>query len=136
MSSNLMTITEIHEFGVQAVFEYLKKEKYEIQAVNTNISTNPQIVAKKNKQLNFIVVRTALYPDKGKIENDQVALHCIAHAEKNNALCRFASVGIANSAGTNDAEMAIPVKGAGYYVSFEGLEFLARSDRVKVFNKN
>ena len=119
-----MTQSEIHDFGVEAVFGFLKKQNYEIDTVNTDITKNPQIVAKRNGQLHFIIVRTACYPSKGKIESDQLTLQFIEHADKNKAVCYFASVGIANSDGKNDLEMAIPVKGAGYYVSFDGLEIL------------
>lgn len=132
MTQKLMTATEIHEFGIQAVFEHLKKEGHEIVSVNTDVSSNPQIVSKKNGQLEFIVVRTACYPSKGEIESDKIAMHCIEQADKHKATLYFASVGIANSQGKNDAEMAIPVRGAGFYVAFEGLVFLTRSDRVKV----
>lgn len=132
MSEELMTIAEIHDFGVEVVFNYLKKEGHEIVSVNTDIEVNPQIVAKKNGQLEFIIVRTACYPSKGQVENDQVAARCASHAHKNKAICYFASVGIANANAKNDSEMAIPVKGAGFYVSFEGLQTLTLSDTASV----
>ena len=132
MAQELMTTSEIHDFGIEVAFNYLKKEGHEIVSVNTNIALNPQIVAKKNGQLEFIVVRTACYPSKGEIENDQIAFQCIAHADKQKATCYFASVGIANADGKNEAEMAVPIKGAGFHVSFAGLLILTRSDRVRV----
>jgi hypothetical protein len=131
-----MTSEEIHEFGIRTVFDYIKKEGHEIVSVNADVSLNPQIIAKKNGQLEFIVVRTACYPSKGEIENNKVAMNCIEHADKHKATLYFASVGIANSQGKSDAEMAVPVKGAGYYVAFEGLVLLTRSDRVKVMNRS
>lgn len=132
MARELMTAAEIHDFGIEVVFNYLKKEGHEIVSVNTDVGVNPQVIAKKNGQLEFIVVRTACYPSKGQIENDQIASQCIAHADKLKATCYFASVGIANANGKSDAEMAVPLKGAGFHVSFEGLLILTRSDRVKV----
>ena len=131
MAKELMTKSEMHDFGIEVVCNYLKKDGHEIVSVNTDIALNPQAVARKNGQLEFIIIRTAFYPLKGAIESDQIAAHCIEHAEKHNAICYFASVGLANADGKNDAEMAIPVKGAGYYISFEGLVILARSDRVE-----
>ena len=118
-----MTNAEIHNFGVEIVFGFLQKEGHEIVAVNTDLLVNPQIVAKKDGQIEFVVVRTTCYPHKGVLELS-VKENCIAHAEKSGAICYFASVGIANSAGTNDVEMAQPVKGAGFHVAFNGIELL------------
>ena len=118
-----MTKAEIHDFGVEVVFGFLQREGHEIVAVNTDPSVNPQIVAKKDGQLEFVVVRTACYPDKGLLDPSN-KISCIEHAEQSGAICYFASVGIANAAGTNDVEMALPVKGAGYYVAFNGIELL------------
>ena len=118
-----MTKAEIHDFGVEVVFGFLQREGHEIVAVNTDPSVNPQIVAKKDGQLEFVVVRTACYPDKGLLDPSS-KINCIEHAEKSGAICYFASVGIANASGTNDAEMALPVKGAGYHVAFNGIELL------------
>lgn len=136
MAKELMSTSEIHDFGIEVVFNYLKKEGHEIVSVNTDIALNPQVVAKKNGQLEFIIVRTACYPSKGQIENDQMALHCIEHADKHKAICYFASVGIANAEGKTDAEMAVPVKGAGYHISFEEIVILTRSDRGKVWSRS
>ena len=132
MAKKLMTKSEMQDFGIEVVCNYLKKDGHEIVSVNTDIALNPQAVARKNGHLEFIIVRTACYPSKGQIESDEIALHCIEHAEKHKAICFFAGVGIANADGKNDAEMAVPVKGAGYYISFEGLLILTRSDRVKL----
>ena len=118
-----MTKAEIHDFGVEVVFGFLQREGHEIVAVNTAPSVNPQIVAKKDGQLEFVVVRTACYPDKGVIDAPAKA-DCIEHAVKSGAICYFASVGIANASGSNDAEMALPIKGAGYHVAFNGIELL------------
>ena len=134
MAKELMTVSEIHDFGIEIVFNYLKEEGHEIMEVNTDIAMHPQIVATKNGELKFIIVRTACYPSKGQIENDQVASQCLAHADKHKATYYFASVGIANADGADDAEMAVPVKGAPFHVAFEGLLILTRSDRVKVID--
>ena len=121
--TELMNIAEIHDFGVEVVFGFLQREGHEIVAVNTDPAINPQIVAKKDGQLEFVVVRTACYPAQGTLEPLGRA-KCIEHADKSGAICYFASVGIANASGANDAEMACPVKGAGYHVAFKGIELL------------
>ena len=133
MAKELMTAAEIHDFGIEIVFGYLREEGYEIVEVNTDLAMHPQIVATKNGELKFIIVRTASYPSKGQIENDQEASQCFAHADKRGATCYFASVGIANADGADDAEMAVPVKGAPFHVSFDGLVILTSADRVKVW---
>lgn len=43
----LMSQAEIHDFGVEIVFVCIKKEGYTIEAVNTDPSKNPKIVARK-----------------------------------------------------------------------------------------
>ena len=136
MAQELMTASEIHDFGVEIVFNYLKEEGHEIVAVNTEIGINPQIAATKDGELEFIIVRTACYPSKGQIENDQVASQCLAHADKQKATCYFASVGIANADTENDAELGVPVKGAPFHVAFEGLAILTSADRVKVLGES
>lgn len=125
----LMTAAEIHDFGVEVVFKYLRDEDYEILAVSTALGVNPQITARKAGKLAFIVVRTACYPGKGRIASKAEAMQCIAHADKHRAICYFASVGIANASGAPDQEMSQPVKGAGFHVAYEGLVVLTSSDR-------
>ena len=121
MAKELMTASEIHDFGVEIVFDYLRNEGHEIVAVNTEIGMNPQVIATKDGELEYIIVRTACYPSKGQIENDQEVFWCLAHADKHEATCYFASVGIANSEGTTEEEMIVPVKGVAYHVAFDGL---------------
>jgi hypothetical protein len=121
--ADVMTEAEIHDFAVEVVVGYLRREGHQIVAVNAELGANPQIVAKKNNQLEFVVVRTACYPQKGTL-NASFKPKCIAHAEGSAAICYFASVGIANSSGKSDAEMAVPIKGVGFYVAFDGIELL------------
>ena len=119
----IMSKSEIHHFGVEVVFGFLKKDGHEIVGVNTDLSVNPQVVAKKDGQLEFIIIRTECYPNKGTLDSSTKAL-CIERALAAGAICYFASVGIVNASGKNDAEMSLPVKGAGYHVAFNGIEFL------------
>jgi hypothetical protein len=129
-----MTDEEIHDFGIEIVFNQLKKEAYKIQSVNTKFGVNPQIIAKKGTQLAFIAVRTACYPEKGKLE-ESVHFQMIEHADKHGAIPYFASVGIANANAKTEDEMRVPVKGAGFHVAYEGMQIITRSDRVKILNE-
>ena len=131
----IMTEEEIHDFGTEIVLGQLKKEGYEIENVSTKIGVNPQIIAKKDGKLAFIAVRTACYPEKGEIE-EAVHFQMMEHAKKYDATPYFASVGIANSDGKTDEEMSVPVRGAGFHVSYKGLLIITDSAHVKIWDEN
>ena len=128
-----MTIAEIHDFGIEIVFNQLKKEGFEIQGVNTDIGMNPQIIAKKGSQLVFIAVRTACYPEKGQLE-ESAHFQMIEHADKHGAIPYLASVGISNANAKTAEEMSVPIKGGGFHVAYQGMLIITRSDRVKILD--
>ena len=130
-SPQIMTKEEIHNFGIEVVFNYMKEEGYEIEGVDDTIGVNPQIIAKKNDKLVFVAVRTSCYPNKGKLEN-HIHHKMIKQAEQHNAIPYFASVGIINSDGKTEEEQSTPVKGAGFYISFDGLLIITTKDKVKI----
>lgn len=120
----LMTSQDIHAFGVEIVFKQLEKDGWTIQStdVEGDITSEPQIVAAKDGELAFFVIRTGMYPGRGRFEEGQEAFNTLVrHAAEHGASCYFASVGIANSNGTTDEEMAVPIKGVAYNVQFDGL---------------
>jgi hypothetical protein len=120
----LMSRKDIHAFGVEIVFKQLEKDGWVIQSadVEADMRTEPQLVAAKDGELAFFVVRTGLYPGRGRFEEGQEAFDTLVrHAAEHGASCYFASVGIANSNGTTDEEMALPVRGAAFNVQFDGL---------------
>ena len=102
-----MTSEEIHDFGVEIVARHLEKEGHEIKDLNSDLGKNPQIVAEKDGRLFFIAVRTACYPEKGKLE-DFIHFQMLEHADKHHAIPYFASVGIANAEAKTEAEMSVP----------------------------
>ena len=128
-SQEIMTEGEIHEFGIQIVAEQLEKEGYEIQSVATDMNINPQIVAKKDDETAFILVRTDCYPSKGTLNDYALIDNLIAKADEHNAICYLASVGIANSQAEDDEGVSIPIRGAGFYVAYSGLERLKAKHR-------
>jgi hypothetical protein len=120
----LMTAADIHAFGVEIVFKQLEKDGWVIDSADilADIRSEPQIVAKKDGELAFFVVRTAVYPARGRFEEGQEVFETLVrHANEHGASCYFASVGIANSEGKTEEEMSMPVKGVGYNVEFNGL---------------
>lgn len=135
-TQDLMAPEEIHDFGVDIVFAHMKKKGYKFESVNKRLGMDPQIVSRTpDGRLVFVYVRTASYPGKGQLE-EAIHSRMIDHANKFRALPYFASVGIANADTTDDAEMRIPVRGAGYHIAFEDLLLISPSDRVKAVGED
>lgn len=135
-NSELMTEAEIHDFGVEAVVGFLQKEGYAIEGINPKIGYNPQIMARKGDLYKFIAVRTACYPNKGKIATPEEFITLIKHAENHGALPYFAAVGIANADSKNAEECGTPVRGAPYHILFDGLLIMTTNDKIKILGEN
>jgi len=119
-----MTAADIHAFGVEIVFKQLEKDGWVIESADAlaDIRTEPQIVAHKDGELAFFVVRTGMYPGRGRFEEGQESFEALVrHAREHGANCYFASVGLANGEAQSEEEMSVPVKGIGYNVVFDGL---------------
>ncbi len=122
--TELMTDADVHAFGVEILFRQLETDGWTVESadIQADLSTEPQIIARKDGELAFFVVRTGLYPGRGRFEEGQQAFETLVrHAGEHGASCYFASIGIANSEGKTDDEMAVPVKGVGYNIQFDGL---------------
>lgn len=130
--AELMTEADVHAFGVEIVYKQLAEAGWTVESADVfaDRETHPQIVAHKDGEIGFFVVRTAIYPSRGRIEGEQVFQHQVRHALDHGASCYFASVGIANSEGTTEEEMAIPVKGVAYHVAFDGLVKMALPEEI------
>jgi hypothetical protein len=119
-----MTKEDIHAFGVEIVYKQLEKDGWRMQSadVKADLNSEPQIIADKDGELAFFVVRTDIHPGRGRFDEGQEAFNnLVRHARSHGASCYFASVGIANSEGETDDEMSTPVKGVAYHVQFDGL---------------
>lgn len=120
----LMTPADIHAFGVEILYKQLEKDGWVIDSADVlaDIRTEPQLVAKKEGELAFFVVRTDVHPKRGRFEEGMEAFETLVrHAKAHGASCYFASIGIANAEGKTEEEMSVPVKGVGYNVQFDGL---------------
>ncbi|HMJ08069.1 MAG TPA: hypothetical protein VK468_03635 [Pyrinomonadaceae bacterium] len=120
----LMTAADIHAFGVEIVFKQLEKDEWLIETADAlaDINSEPQIIAEKDGERAFFVVRTGVYPGRGRFEEGNEAFETLVrHASEHGASCYFASVGIANSDGKTEEEMAVPVKGVAFNIEFNGL---------------
>lgn len=118
-----MSETDIHAFGVEIVFKQLEEAGWTIESADVFVdrTTHPQIVGSKDGELGFFVVRTEMYPDRGRIEGEDTFRRLVTHAKQHGASCYFASVSIANSTGKTEEEMSVPVRGVAYHVAFDGL---------------
>lgn len=124
----LMTADEINAFGVEIVYKQLEKDGWKIETVDieADLCSEPQIVAAKDGELAFFVIRTGMHPGRGRFDEGQDAFETLVrHAANHGASCYFASVGLANSTGTTDEEMAVPEKGVAFHVQFDGLVRMA-----------
>jgi len=141
MEWSLMSVEEIHAFGIEVILPYLKKEGVTITEVNSDPSMNPQIVGQRWDSPAFIYVRTALYPDKGALSEKEF-MDGLAWADKHKATAFFASVGIAclnypdKSEVKSDEHMKLPIRKAGFAVAYEGLVIMATSDRVRIVGED
>ncbi len=119
MGNRRLTGEELHELGIKWVYKHIKTE-YQILNVNIDMDKNPQILAEKENQLYFIVVKTSTYPDVGWL-TPTAAEEIIQHANKHKAKILFASVGIANADAKSEQEMEHPLKDGHYYFNYTGL---------------
>lgn len=128
----LMSEGEIHDFGVQVVVDYLQAQGWHIDTDDRDLRQlglyfrdrgGPQIKAEKDGNAIFVVVRTDVFPDKGKmpvwLSVDDPWWKSPEYTDKE---IYFASVGISNAQATDDAARSIAVKGSSFHVAFKGLE--------------
>jgi len=131
----LMNAEEIHAFGIDAILLYVQKEGVTIQAVNRDPAKDTQIIGERWGSAAVIYVRTALYPGKGEQTQEEFFLG-LKWATEHQATAFFASVGLAcinypdRSPVTNEEDMKLAIRYAGYAVAFEGLLVMTTSDRV------
>jgi hypothetical protein len=119
----LMSEEDVHAFGVEIVHNQLIEAGWQIESADPSSDRDlyPQISASKDGEMGYFVVRTAIHPSRGRIEGEEVFRRLVTFAKAHGATCYFASVGIANSEGSTEEEMAVPVKGVAYHVAFDGL---------------
>ncbi len=129
-----MSEADIHAFGIEIVCGQLEQAEWVIESADVfaDRTTQPQIVAHKDGEIGFFVVRTDVYPNRGRIEGEEVFQTLVRHAIAHGANCYFASVGIANADGKTESEMSVPLKGAPYHVTFDGLLKMELPEEVRV----
>jgi len=121
-----LTNDEIILFGLRHSYGRLLKEGFEVLSVRPELEIDPQIVAKKEDELYFIVVRTDIYPHKGELPSISRIQQLRDHAEKHNAVCKFISIGLTNANADDEAEKSKLYKGGEFLVDYSGLQELVR----------
>ncbi|WP_068475651.1 hypothetical protein [Saccharicrinis aurantiacus] len=119
-SSEIMNLEELHFLGIKVVYKDMIDQGYEVLNVRKELDINPQILAKKDDQFYAVVVKTGYYPEMG-IVLPEIIQQVREMGRKRNALCYYASVGIANANGKTEKEMARPVVGGEYYINYKGI---------------
>jgi hypothetical protein len=117
----LMTNEELHFLGIKVVYKDLIDKGYQVLNVRKELEVVPQILARHNNQFIMVVVKTERYPHMGHL-TPQMAAETRALAAKHQAICYFASIGIANANGQTDEEMALPVIGGEFYINYDGFK--------------
>jgi len=121
-----LTAEEIIIFGLRHSYGRLIKDGFEVLSVRHEPEIDPQIVAQKDDQLYFIVVRTDIYPHKGELPSLSRIQQVRDHAEKHQAICKFISIGLTNANATNEFEKSKFYKGGEFLVDYSGLQELIR----------
>lgn len=115
---NDLTKQELHNLAMNIVGKDLEDNGYEFLGIKSDLKSNPQFVALREKKLHFVVVRAVIYPDDPR-DYDKIFMEKIRdHAIKFNARTFYAGVGLANS-----ENYEIPVsRDQDYVVNYEGLK--------------
>jgi len=113
-----MNLEDIHLFGLRFMYWELSQNGFEVLSVEPDLETFPQIVAKKENQLHFIIVQTAAYPSISDLPTNHQIRLIREHTEKHQAITKFCSLGIANGEAENEAEKSILKKGGEFLIIF------------------
>ena len=115
---NNLSKQELHNLAMNIVGKDLEDNGYEFLGIKSQLKTNPQFVALKEKKLHFVIVRAITYPEDPK-NFDKVFMEKMRdHALKFDARTYYAGVGIANSI---DYELPVS-KEEDYIINYEGLQ--------------
>ncbi len=122
----LLTVQEVIEFGLKYVYGQLLKEGFEVLSVRPEPDVDPQILAKKEEQLYFIIIRSEIYPEVGDMPSISRIAQINQHAHKHQAKTKFISIGLMNAEAKNEADKSKLYKGGEFYVNYSGLHELMR----------
>ena len=117
---------DVISFGLRYVYSQLVQDGFEVLSVRPEPDVDPQIVAKKDKEFYFFVIRTEVYPEVGDLPSISVIKQIQEHAQKHQANVKFISLGITNAAAETESEKSMLYKGGEFYVNYSGIKELIR----------
>ncbi len=126
MIKELLSPQEIIDFGLRYVYGQLVNDGFEVLSVRPEPEVDPQILAKKNEKLYFIIIRTEVYPEVGDLPSISRITQINEHAKKHEAQTKFVSLGILNANAKTEADKCKLFKGGEFYVNYSGLHELVR----------
>lgn len=115
---NNLTKQELHNLAMNIVGKDLEDKGFEFLGIKSQLKTNPQFVALKEKKLHFVVVRAVTYPDDPRKLDLKFMEKIRDHAQKFNARTFYAGVGLANSV---DYEKPVS-REDDYIINYDGLQ--------------
>lgn len=133
----LMTVEELHKFGVDLILPALSNEHFVIEQVSFDITVDPQVAGKRWGLPAFVMIRTACYPDTGALSDDEIQM-VLRHSSKTGRIACVANVGLScmqypdKSEVTNMAHRGLPIRNGGFWCNYKGLLVLQDADRVAV----
>lgn len=116
--NNELSKQELHNLAMNIVGKDLEDNGYEFLGIKSDLKSNPQFVALREKKLHFVIVRAVTYPQNPKEYDGAFLEKMKQHALKFNARTFYAGVGLANS-----ENYETPVsRDHDYIVNYEGLQ--------------
>lgn len=115
---NNLSKQELHNLAMNIVGKDLEDNGYEFLGIKSQLKTNPQFVALKEKKLHFVIVRAITYPEDPRNYDLAFMEKMRDHALKFNARTFYAGVGLANS---KDYELPVS-REEDYIINYEGLQ--------------
>jgi len=126
MAKRLLSPQEVVDFGLRYVYGQLINDGFEVLSVRPEPEIDPQILAKKEDKLYFIIIRTEIYPEVGDLPSISRIAQINEHAQKHDALTKFVSLGVLNANAKTEADKSKLYKGGEFYVNYSGLHELLR----------
>lgn len=127
---DLMTEAEILDFSMQVVGKYELQDKgNELVAWSNELDTFPNIVAKINGELSFIIVKGAIAPDFPTLSRFWRNAYCSKAQKEYGAKCYYAPVGIGAQDGKR-FEKGLALRGDSFYIRYEGMEELTEDKNI------
>lgn len=124
---DLMTSSELHEFGLQlAVENVLKPKQFDILEVQPKLFVYPHVVAQVDNELFFFAITTAIAPNYGTLENG-MRDELIRHAKRFCANPVFFGISL-TPIDEEQRRLSIAVRHAGFNMSYGDPVFLDGSE--------